>query len=202
MNKIEKLIEELCADGVPLLRIDDHIGYEQPTKYIVSTTSYSDDYQTPVLTAGQTFLLGYTDEKEGIFEASVENPVIIFDDFTTAFKWVDFRFKVKSSAMKILKPRNNSRLELKFLFHYMSVLNYSASEHARHWISVYSQFKIPSPPLIIQREIISILDKFTDMESQLESELSARRSQLVFFRAKLLDFKSIDSDVTQGAGGS
>ncbi len=68
MNKIEMLIQELCPEGVVLSKIGDHIEYEQPTKYIVSSTNYSEQYRTPVLTAGQTFLLGYTDENDGIFE--------------------------------------------------------------------------------------------------------------------------------------
>lgn len=55
--------------------------YEQPTPYIVESTDYNDTYETPVLTAGKSFILGYTDEKEGIYD---QLPVIIFDDFTTA----------------------------------------------------------------------------------------------------------------------
>lgn len=75
--------------------------YEQPTPYIVESTDYNDAYETPVLTAGKSFILGYTDEKEGIYD---QLPVIIFDDFTTASQYVNFKFKVKSSAMKILTP--------------------------------------------------------------------------------------------------
>ena len=75
--------------------------YEQPTPYIVESTDYNDTYETPVLTAGKSFILGYTDEKEGIYD---QLPVIIFDDFTTASQYVNFKFKVKSSAMKILTP--------------------------------------------------------------------------------------------------
>ena len=71
-------------------------------------TKYDDSFETPVLTAGQSFILGYTNEKNGIFKASKDNPVIIFDDFTTSFHWVDFDFKVKSSAMKMLRPKNES----------------------------------------------------------------------------------------------
>jgi len=59
--------------------------YEQPTKYLVKSSNYKDIYLTPVLTAGKTFILGYTDETEGIYKASI-SPVIIFDDFTTANK--------------------------------------------------------------------------------------------------------------------
>ena len=95
MRRLEQLIQELCPDGVEYIPIGDVVDYEQPTKYIVQSTKYEDSYRTPVLTAGQTFILGYTNETDGIYNASKDNPVIIFDDFTGAFKWVDFPFKVK-----------------------------------------------------------------------------------------------------------
>ena len=77
------------------------LSYEQPTPYIVESTDYDDKYDIPVLTAGKSFLLGYTNEEHGIYDRL---PVIIFDDFTTASQYVNFKFKVKSSAMKILQP--------------------------------------------------------------------------------------------------
>ncbi len=107
MSRLEELIQELCSNGVEYCKVGDIADYEQPTKYIVESTKYSDDFNIPVLTAGQTFILGYINETHGIYEASKENPVIIFDDFTGAFKWVDFPFKVKSSAMKIIHTKEN-----------------------------------------------------------------------------------------------
>ncbi len=104
-SKIEKLIVELCPQGVELKELGEVLDYEQPTKYIVKSTDYEDGHKTPVLTAGQSFILGYTKETDGIYKASKENPTIIFDDFTTSFHWVDFEFKVKSSAMKMLRPK-------------------------------------------------------------------------------------------------
>ena len=89
------------------MSLSELLSYEQPTKYIVKSTNYSNEFKIPVLTAGNSFILGYTNENSGIYNASKENPCIIFDDFTTSFHWVDFPFKVKSSAMKILVP--NSR---------------------------------------------------------------------------------------------
>ena len=77
------------------------LSYEQPTPYIVESTDYNDKYKTPVLTAGKSFILGYTNETDGVY---TDLPVIIFDDFTTASQYVNFEFKVKSSAMKILTP--------------------------------------------------------------------------------------------------
>ena len=102
MSRLDELIAELCPDGVGHINIGSVVGYEQPSKYIVSSTDYNDEFTTPVLTAGQSFILGYTNEKDNLYSASKEHPVIIFDDFTGAFKWVDFPFKVKSSAMKML----------------------------------------------------------------------------------------------------
>ena len=93
-------------ENIEWVELGSILNYEQPTKYIVKSVDYSDEHKTPVLTAGQTFILGYTDEKVGIFPAE-KLPVIIFDDFTTATKFVDFSFKVKSSAMKILSIKIN-----------------------------------------------------------------------------------------------
>ncbi|MFC1154912.1 hypothetical protein ACFG0B_09125 [Pasteurella multocida] len=95
--------------------------YEQPTKYLVKSSNYNDDFDTPVLTAGKTFILGYTDEREGIYFAS-ESPVIIFDDFTTANKWVDFDFKVKSSAMKMITSKDEKKVLLKYIYYWLNTV--------------------------------------------------------------------------------
>lgn len=181
MNDLEKLIQELCPQGVSYVEIGTSVNYEQPTKYIVNSTKYDDTYKTPVLTAGQTFVLGYTDETQGIYPASKENPVIIFDDFTGAFKWVDFPFKVKSSAMKILTA-NEEKAMLRYVYHFMGALNFTSDEHKRLWIATYSKFKMPLPPLPVQREIVRILDNFTE----LTAELTMRKKQYEYYREKLL----------------
>ena len=130
------------------------LEYEQPTNYIVDNTDYDDEFEIPVLTAGKTFLLGYTNETHNVFS---NVPVIIFDDFTTAFKYVDFPFKVKSSAMKILKA-NNEIADIKFLYYRMMKTGIDTELHKRYWISKYSKVKIPLPPLEQQKKIAAILD--------------------------------------------
>jgi len=137
-----------------LKQIDETLDYIQPTKYIVKSTDYDDSFETPVLTPGKSFILGKTNEKEGIF---FDVPVIIFDDFTTAFKYVDFPFKVKSSAMKILTTKTED-YDIKFLFYLMSTIKYEADEHKRYWISKYSKQSIKVPNLSIQKRIAEILD--------------------------------------------
>lgn len=190
MTKLEQMIKELCPEGVEYKKIGEVTEYEQPSKYIVETTKYNDEYQTPVLTAGQTFILGYTDEKNGIYPASPAKPVIIFDDFTAAFKWVDFPFKVKSSAMKIITPREETVL-IRYLFHCMGMLNFSSSEHIRLWIGTYSGLEIPVPPLEIQAEIVRILDNFTNLTVELTAELEARKKQYEHYKYQLLNFDNM-----------
>lgn len=188
MTKLNELIQQLCPDGVAYKKIRDLADYEQPSKYLVKNTDYSDDFTTPVLTAGQTFVLGYTDETDGIYPASKESPVIIFDDFTGAFKWVDFPFKAKSSAMKMITAKEN--VSIRYLYYLMGFLNYSSDEHKRLWLSVYSEFRIPLPPIEVQREIVRILDDFTEQTEQLKAsltaELTARKKQYEYYRDKLL----------------
>lgn len=180
MSRLDELIQELCPDGVEQLKISEVTNYEQPSKYIVNSTDYSDDFETPVLTAGQTFILGYTNETDGIYKASKDNPVIIFDDFTGALKWVDFPFKIKSSAMKLITA--NNKILIRYLYYTTENIGFSSNEHKRLWISIYSEMKIPVPPLEVQREIVRILDSFT----LLTAELTARQKQYDFYRNKLL----------------
>lgn len=134
-------------------QLGECLEYEQPTQYIVKNTEYSDSFITPVLTAGKSFILGYTNEKDGIFKHNL--PVIIFDDFTTASKFVNFPFKVKSSAMKILKSKSN--VDIKFVFEVMKQIKFEIGGHGRHWISIFSKINIPFPTLPEQQKIADFL---------------------------------------------
>ena len=190
MSRINNLILKYCPNGVPHQELGELLGYEQPTKYLVTSTDYDDSYVTPVLTAGQTFILGYTDEVVGIYPASKEQPVMIFDDFTTAFRWVDFPFKAKSSAMKMITPLPEAGIDFRYVYYAMCCLRFVPVEHARHWISTYSTFSIPVPPLEVQREIVRVLDTFQELETELEAELEARKKQYEHYRDSLLTFEN------------
>lgn len=188
MPKLDKLLCHYNLTSFPVVKIGSIIDYEQPGKYIVQSTRYDDTYPTPVLTAGQTFVLGYTDDKSGIYAASKDNPVIIFDDFTGAFKWVAFPFKVKSSAMKLLTAKENA-ISLRYFFHMMGHINFTSDEHKRLWIATYSNFSIPLPPLEVQQEIVRILDQFTQLTAELTAELIARKKQYEYYRDALFVFE-------------
>jgi len=141
----------------PTKKFEEVLEYEQPTNYLVSSTEYKDEFLTPVLTAGKTFILGNTNEKNGIFPKE-KLPVIIFDDFTTATKFVDFPFKVKSSAMKILHAKKNEA-DVKFLFYKMQTIKLTHDQHKRYWISEYSKIEIPLPSIREQKRIVKKIEK-------------------------------------------
>ena len=152
-------------DGWTFCRLDQIIGYEQSTAYIVESTAYDDSYSTPVLTAGKSFIIGYTNEATGIYS---NLPCIIFDDFTTDSKLVDFPFKVKSSAMKILKVHKD--IEVDYVAMFMSITKLVGDTHKRYWISEYSKLEIPIPSKAEQKRIIhAIHGIFTQLDLIMES---------------------------------
>ena len=132
--------------------IRNMLHYEQPSAYLVNSTEYSEDYPTPVLTANKAFILGYTDEEQGVYD---KGDCIIFDDFTMDLKYVTFPFKVKSSAIKILTPRQN--IDLYFIYEYLLYLGLVSEEHKRHYISEIESMNIIHPQLKEQRQISQAL---------------------------------------------
>lgn len=159
----------------PTKKLGEVLDYEQPTEYLVSSKDYKDEYFVPVLTAGKSFLLGNTNEKNGIFPKE-KLPVIIFDDFTTAIKFVDFPFKVKSSAMKILHVKKDEA-DIRFMFYKMLTIKFSHNQHKRYWISECSKIQIPLPPLITQKQIVERLDKIAEAQ-KLNDKLIQKSDEL------------------------
>lgn len=156
--------------------------YEQPTAYIVNSTEYSDSYKTPVLTAGKSFILGYTNETDNIFG---KLPVILFDDFTTATQFVNFKFKVKSSAMKILNV-NTELVNPKYIFYRMQTIQFDHSTHKRYWIQQYSKLKVQIPPIVEQERIVAKIEElFSDLDNAVET-LNATKVQLEVYRQAVL----------------
>ena len=171
---------------------EDLLDYEQPTNYIVKSTKYNDNYKTPVLTAGKSFIKGYTNETEGIFS---NLPTIIFDDFTTATQYVNFEFKVKSSAMKILVPTSNL-INMPLVYYAMQVNQIRSDTHKRYWISVFSKKKFLLPPLPIQRAIVSKIESlFSSLDSSIAA-LKKAQEQLKIYRQAVLK-KAFEGELTK-----
>ena len=174
LNKLPAGWQQCCFEDV--------LDYEQPTKYIVKNTNY-EDKGVAVLTAGKSFILGYTKETTGIFYGDKE-PVIIFDDFTTSSKLVKFPFKVKSSAMKILHARDNINID--FIYYLMQTISYRNETHKRYWISEYAKQKLNLPPLEEQKRIVEKIEElFSDIDNGIK-DLKIAQAQIKQYRQSVL----------------
>ena len=159
------------------VKLGDILLYEQPKDYIVKSEQYNNKYKYPVLTAGKSFILGYTNEEFGIYN---KLPVIIFDDFTTDAKYVDFPFKVKSSAIKILKSKYYNA---KLIYELMKNIKFNARTHKRYYLSEYQHLKIKIPKSIKEQEYISnflsLLDAEIDNLKEQKEEIKKMKSGII-----------------------
>lgn len=168
--------------GYSEYELGDLLEYEQPTAYIVESTDYSDSYSVPVLTAGKSFILGYTNEMDGVFD---KTPVIIFDDFTTATQYVNFPFKVKSSAMKILHINKDLVLP-KYIYYRIQIIQFDHSTHKRYWIQQYSKIRVSIPPIPEQERIVARIEElFSQLDAGVET-LKKIKAQLAVYRQAVL----------------
>ena len=152
IDKLQSLIKGIRNEVFGKLRksvgfnavISDALSYEQPQSYIVEDTEYTNE-GTPVLTANKAFILGYTSETNGVYD---KGDCIIFDDFTLDCKYVNFPFKVKSSAIKILTAENKELL--RYTFEFLKYLDLSTDEHKRHYIAETQNqgLIIPNAPIM------------------------------------------------------
>ncbi len=173
IDKLQSLIKGIRNDVFGKLRKDiglnakvgDVLSYEQPQPYIVEDTEYTAE-GTPVLTANKAFVLGYTSETDGIYD---KGDCIIFDDFTLDCKYVDFPFKVKSSAIKILTAKNKELL--RYTFEFLKYLDLSTDEHKRHYIAETQNQEFILPTTQIVR---TIAHAFSTLSSRMQTIVKQR----------------------------
>ena len=163
------LLQKNIPKGWEIKKIKDLLDFEQPTKYIVESSSYTPDGKTPVLTANKSFVLGYTNETDGVYSGT---SAIIFDGFTTDSKYVDFPFKIKSSAIKILTNRDENT-DLKFVYEIMKSFTFPIANHKRHYISQYQELDIVVPTTKEQKKIAEILSSVDEEIQKVEEIISA-----------------------------
>ena len=173
IDKLQSLIKGIRNDVFGKLRksvgfnamISDVLSYEQPQPYIVENTEYTAE-GIPVLTANKAFVLGYTSETNGIYD---KGDCIIFDDFTLDCKYVDFPYKIKSSAIKILTAKNKELL--RYTFEFLKYLDLSTEEHKRHYIAETQNQEFILPTEQIVKTIAHI---FSTLSVRMETAVKQR----------------------------
>lgn len=194
MNKVEKLLTQLCPDGVPRLRVIEvcvrHSGLPLTAGQMkVLNTDVGD---VRIFAGGQTIADVDSADINGQF---IDGPGLIVKSRGI----IDFEFWLGRYSHKnelwSYKPRADN-LELKFLYYFLktkvleiqSIAKANSVKMPQIKVGDIDDMLIPLPPLEVQREIVGILDTFTDLEAELEAELEARRKQYEHFSKLLLDF--------------
>lgn len=207
MNYIDRLVAELCPDGVEYRPIEELFttrnGYT-PSK---SNSSYWENGTVPwfrmedirenggILSESLQSVHESALKKGGMFPA---DSIIVATSATIgehALINVDFLCNQRFTVL-ILKDEFKNLLSPKFLYYYSFVLdrwclsNTTQSSFASVDMKRFKKFEFPVPPLEIQEAIVEILDKFTNLEAELEAELEARTLQYEYYRDSL--FEALD----------
>ena len=202
MSKIDELIAKLCPDGVEFSRLESVCDIaDNKRKPVKASLRIAGD--TPYYGANniQDYVEGYT--HDGDFVLIAEDGSASLENYS--IQYAQGRFWANNHVHVI---RGKDELDSRFLFHYLTTLNFipylSGGTRAKLTKGKMVEIKIPVPPLEIQREIVDILDIFTQLEAELEAELEARKKQYEHYRNQLLTFDETGGgtmDNPRGASG-
>lgn len=170
MNHIERLIEEMCPDGVPFIPVSKAFIQPKVPKGL-RRSQYEASGPYPIIDQGRKEICGYTRRGDHLIS---DGPHIIFGDHTRSIKYTPKTYALGADGTKVLSPRNG--VEPRFAFHYLKSLKITDRGYNRHW-PILKEMPFPIPPVEVQREIVAILDKFSRLEAELEAELEARLTQ-------------------------
>jgi type I restriction enzyme S subunit len=185
MNRIEHLLQELCPGGVTSKKLGDLADVGTGSSNRNESTG---DGKYPFYVRSKTVYL--TDEYEFDEEAIVIPGEGGIGDI---FHYVNGRYALHQRAYRIrLKSES---IETKFALYFMKsnfkkfILTKAVSATVTSIRKpMIMDFQIPVPPLEVQREIVRILDTFTELEAELEAELDARKKQYEHYRESVLSF--------------
>ena len=187
MNKIEKLIEKFCPEGVELKKLEDLFKISRGRVISKDTLSLKKGsypvYSSQTARDGMIGSIGTYDYDGEYLTWTTDgaNAGTIF--------YRDGKFSI-TNVCGLLRVKDYGMLHPKFAYYALAIcmkgyVNYGMG-NPKLMSNVVQKIKIPVPPLAIQEKIVEILDKFT----QLETELEARKAQYQFYRNQLLAFEN------------
>ena len=210
MSKLDELLRELCPDGVEYKRFDEvctlnaRIGWQRLTKaeymskgdyLLITGTDFTEtheiDYSTCVYVTEERY-------KQDLKIQLKNGDILITKDGTLGkvaqVKGLEMPATLNGGVF-VVRCKDGS-LENRFILHYLLSNHFQSvveqqktgSTISHLTQTLFSRLMIPIPPLEIQREIVRILDNFTNLTSELTSELTARGIQYSYYRNKLLTF--------------
>lgn len=190
MTKLEELIEKLCPDGVEYKEIGSiavlGAGGDVPKARFSAEKTV--EFNIPIYSNGikEKAIYGYTDIPK------VDEPSITISVRGT-IGWCALRKEPFYPIVRLIYVTPNNEILIDFLKYVIDTIKFKVPKTGipQLTIPMVSKYKIPVPPLEVQREIVRILDNFTF----LTTELAARQKQYEYYRDLLLTFKSNESTI-------
>lgn len=137
----------------------------------------------------QDYVEGYT--HEGTYILIAEDGTKSIENYSV--QWATGKFWA-NNHVHVLRGKNN--VDSRFIYYYLQTVNFvpflTGGDRAKLTKAKLLEIEIPLPPLSVQQEIVRILDKFTQLEAELEAELDCRKRQYEYYRNKLLTFNEIE----------
>lgn len=187
MSKLQKLIKELCPDGVEFRKLGEVC--EITIGEFVHKNKQIEDGKYPVYNGGR--------ENTGFYESynNIGNKVIISARGANAgyVNKVLTNYWAGNSCYSLF-PLDVQYLNWFFLYYVLKskekelMGNQQTGSIPALSKKQIEQIEIPLPPLEVQNEIVHILDTFTSHAAELQAELQARKEQYEYYRNKLLTF--------------
>ena len=193
MTKLEQLIQDLCPNGVKMVRLGDAFKRLKGTPITAGTMKQiaDDAGDVTIVAGGKTIVKAF--EKDIPNANIIRVPAVLVQSRGVIdFLYYDTPFTFKNEMWAYT---TDSQISVKYLYYVLQ----NDVEHFRDAakgmgslpqisLPVTENFEIPLPPLAVQSEIVRLLDKFTLYKSELAAELAARCKQYEHYRNQLLTF--------------
>lgn len=186
MTKLEQLIKELCPDGVEIRSLENCCNIlDRKRKPVTKSAREAGEYPYYGANGIQDYVSDYI--FDGIFILVGEDGSVITSTGNPVVTWAEGKIWVNNHA-HIIEQNASGDVLLRYLFHYIQTIDVTPLIHGNIPKLTGGDFRalqIPIPPLAVQREIVRILDNFTELTTELTAELTARRKQYEYYRDAL-----------------
>lgn len=211
MSRIDDMIREMCPDGVEFRALGEVADLRRGSGMPKSTFTddgvpaihYGHIYTRYGVYAGAAAAHVPSDVAEPLQpvhrgELVIANTSENLEDVGMAVAWLGDSNAVTGGHATVV---SSGVLDSKFLSYYVRTPAFFAQKRRFAFgtkvieLSAVNLAKIPVPvpPMSIQREIVGILDQFTDLEAELEAELEARKAQATYARTEILHQASLEA---------
>jgi type I restriction enzyme S subunit len=206
VSRIDQLIAERCPRGVEFRTLGSLGRRNKGTSITAAQMKQLHVSGGPVKVFAGGATEADVEEAAVPAQSAIREPsIIVRSRGHVGFTYYDRPFTHKSELWSY--TLTDPSVDQKFIYHYLlsrvpdlqALARATSVKLPQLTVGDTDHLRVPVPPLEVQREIVQILDTFTELEAELKAELEARRRQYAYYRSSLLT--ATEADVTFAALG-